>query len=135
MSLEDVAALTRIPSRSLKRLEEGAFDRQPDGFSRGFVRAVAGAIGLDPQATVERMLTEAKPPRLGAPRNLVPVLVGLAVLVFLAVVAVAAASWLGEPGVAAGAPTEPELRRRDFVRELAERRALVAPTPLEPERQ
>jgi len=134
MSLQELSTLTRIPTRSLERLEAGAFDRDPDGFTRGFVRAVASAIGLDPQATVERMLSEVKPPRLGAPQNLLPGLVGLAALVMFALIAVAVASFLGEPSVPTATPAEPELRRRDFVRELAERRAVVAPpvTPAEP---
>lgn len=130
MSIQEVAALTRIPARSLERLEAGAFDRQPDGFTRGFVRSVASAIGLDPQVTVERMLTEAKPPRLGAPQNLLPALIGLAALMVLALIAVAAANWFGGPSAPTAAPAEPELRRRDFVRALAERRTVVAPAPV-----
>jgi cytoskeletal protein RodZ len=58
MSREDLAALTRIPVRSIERLEEGAFDRQADGFARGFVRAVAEALGLDVQEAVLRLLGE-----------------------------------------------------------------------------
>ena len=48
ISLDDLAVLTKIPRRSLERLEAGAFDHVADGFSRGFVRAVADALGLDP---------------------------------------------------------------------------------------
>ena len=126
LSLEEVAALTRIPTRSLERLESGAFDRQPDGFTRGFVRTVAGAIGLDPQVTVERMLTEVRPARIGAPQSLLPALVGLALLALLAGIGVAVASWWDR--VAATSPREePQLTRRDFVRELSERRAVRAP--------
>ncbi len=127
ISLEELAALTRIPIRSLARLESGAFDREPDGFTRGFVRTVAVAIGLDPDATVERMLTEVKPQRLGAPQNVIPGLIAVLVLVALAAVAVAVASWLTGPEVADVAAPAPELRRRDFVRELAERHACVGP--------
>ncbi|MGI9432420.1 MAG: helix-turn-helix domain-containing protein [Myxococcota bacterium] len=123
LSLEEVANLTKIPRRSLERLEAGAFDRDPDGFTRGFVRTVAAAIGLDPQATVERMLTEMKPQRLRAAQNLIPALVGLALLIAMAALAVAAANWLGTPGAPASETAEPELRRRDFGRELADRRA------------
>ena len=47
LSLDEVAAATRIPRRSLERLEAGAFDSEPDGFARGFVRTVADAMGLD----------------------------------------------------------------------------------------
>ncbi|HPG28255.1 MAG TPA: helix-turn-helix domain-containing protein, partial [Myxococcota bacterium] len=47
MSTEELAALTRIPLRSLERLESGHFDGETDGFVRGFVRTVATALGLD----------------------------------------------------------------------------------------
>ena len=46
---------TRIPIRSLARLEAGVFDAEPDGFARGFVRTVAIALGLPPDETVARM--------------------------------------------------------------------------------
>jgi len=127
LSIEEVANLTKIPRRSLERLEAGAFDRDPDGFSRGFVRTVAGAIGLDPQATVERMLTETKSQRLRAPQNLIPALIGLAALIALAALAVAAANWLGTPVAPPREMADPELRRRDFVRELADHRAILGP--------
>lgn len=58
ISLEELAALTRIPRRSLERLESGVFDRAPDGFVRGFVRTVATALGLDPDEAVMRLLSE-----------------------------------------------------------------------------
>ena len=61
ISLEELALLTRIPRRSLERLESGAFDADPDGFVRGFVRTVSIAIGLDPDDTVTRMLVEPDP--------------------------------------------------------------------------
>ncbi len=58
ISLDELATLTRIPRRSLARLESGVFDRAPDGFVRGFVRTVAAALGLDPDETVMRLLCE-----------------------------------------------------------------------------
>ncbi len=58
ISLDDLAVLTKIPRRSLERLEAGAFDHVADGFSRGFVRAVADALGLDPDEAVLRLLAE-----------------------------------------------------------------------------
>ena len=54
----DLEAATRVPRRSLERLEAGAYDRDPDGFARGFVRTVSEAIGLDPEETIARMLVE-----------------------------------------------------------------------------
>jgi len=58
MSVDELANLTKIPRRSLERLEAGAFDRTPDGFSRGFVRTVAEALGLDRDEAVNRLLAE-----------------------------------------------------------------------------
>jgi transcriptional regulator with XRE-family HTH domain len=58
VSLDDLASVTRIPRRSLERLESGAFDGDTDGFSRGFVRTVADALGLDAEDAVLRLLGE-----------------------------------------------------------------------------
>lgn len=58
VSVDELASLTRIPRRSLERLEAGAFDGTPDGFVRGFVRTVAEALGLDPDEAVNRLLRE-----------------------------------------------------------------------------
>jgi transcriptional regulator with XRE-family HTH domain len=58
VSIDELANLTRIPRRSLERLEAGAFDATPDGFVRGFVRTVAAALGLDPDDAVNRLLRE-----------------------------------------------------------------------------
>jgi len=58
MSAEELADLTRIPLRSLERLESGQFDGENDGFVRGFVRTVAVALGLDTEDTISRMLQE-----------------------------------------------------------------------------
>ena len=58
MTVDELAHLTKIPRRSLERLEAGAFDGTPDGFARGFVRTVADALGLDPDDAVNRLLAE-----------------------------------------------------------------------------
>ena len=58
ISTEELASLTRIPLRSLERLEEGQFDGETDGFVRGFVRTVANALGLDADDAIARMLRE-----------------------------------------------------------------------------
>jgi hypothetical protein len=58
ISLDELAALTKIPRRSLERLEAGLFDDVPDGFARGFVRTVAEALGLDSEEAVMRLLRE-----------------------------------------------------------------------------
>ena len=64
LSLDELEAATRIPRRSLARLEAGAFDRLQDAFVRGFVRTVAGAIGVDPGDTLVRMLEAEAGPSL-----------------------------------------------------------------------
>lgn len=58
ITIEELAASTRIPLRSLERLEAGYFDGMTDGFVRGFVRTVSAALGLDADQTVARMLEE-----------------------------------------------------------------------------
>lgn len=58
ITVEELSATTRIPLRSLERLEAGYFDGVSDGFVRGFVRTVALALGLDADDTVARMLDE-----------------------------------------------------------------------------
>ncbi len=58
ISLDELAELTKIPRRSLERLEAGSFDGTSDGFVRGFVRAVAASLGLDPDEAVMRLMDE-----------------------------------------------------------------------------
>jgi hypothetical protein len=49
MSLEEVARATRIPTASLERVEADRFDDLPgEVFVRGFLRAYAKTVGLDP---------------------------------------------------------------------------------------
>lgn len=51
--LAQVSFTTRIPVASLRLVEEGRWPELPgDTFSRGFVRAYAGAIGLPPQDAI-----------------------------------------------------------------------------------
>lgn len=48
LSLEDIAAQTRIPRRHLESLEESAWDRLPaPTYSTGFAKSYAAAVGLD----------------------------------------------------------------------------------------
>jgi hypothetical protein len=58
ISIEELSQQTRIPLRSLERLEAGSFDTDVDGFVRGFVRTVAEALGLDPDEALNRTLPE-----------------------------------------------------------------------------
>lgn len=61
ISLEELEVATRIPRRSLERLESGIYDRDQDAFARAFVRSVAAALGLDVRETISRMLDEVRP--------------------------------------------------------------------------
>jgi cytoskeleton protein RodZ len=132
IELEELAALTRIPTRSLERLESGAFDSAPDGFARGFVRTVAAAIGLDPDETVARMLAEPETgPRRLWPRRERLVLVLAVLLGVSALVGSGYAAWRSRPGLTA-APRSPLPVRRDAVRALAEERGLLTASPERP---
>jgi cytoskeletal protein RodZ len=122
ISLDELEALTRVPRRSLERLEAGAYDASPDGFARGFVRTVASAIGLDPDDAVSRMLSEVALPPPRRRSRAVPALLVLASLLGLAGLLALASGLLPIPqgwGLPAVAPNPAEARRRDFVSELA----------------
>lgn len=132
ISLEELEGLTRIPRRSLERLESGAFDRAPDGFVRGFVRTVSVAIGLDPEDTVSRMLTEPDP---GGRKRRIPdpsSAAAFALLVLLVAIGAGILWKLAEirPGHFAEvpAPSEAVRVRRDAVRELAISRGIIPET-------
>ncbi|MCG8591936.1 MAG: helix-turn-helix domain-containing protein [Proteobacteria bacterium] len=129
ISLDELEQLTRIPRRSLERLESGIFDGNPDGFVRGFVRTVALALGLDPDEAVSRMLDEVSPEgqrRVGLRVPLGPLgaLIGLLCAVLL--VGLWIHSRFQLPGETAALPTE-QLVRRDPVRALAEAAAVSQP--------
>ncbi len=124
ISLDELSDLTRIPRRSLERLEGGAFDTQADGFARGFVRSVALALGLDADEAVSRLLGE--PPEedeeQGAGQALrARWLAAAAVASLLLLLGLAAwglrALWGGLPEAPSPAPLQ---LRRDAVRALAD---------------
>ncbi len=124
IDLDELAARTRIPRRSLERLEAGAFDQTPDGFSRGFVRTVAEAIGLNPDEAVARMRAEPDAGRnVSAPR-IGRVFAAIAGLALLAVIGLGMREW-------AFAPPQPHATtgalpvRRDYVRALAAARGIA----------
>jgi cytoskeletal protein RodZ len=53
ITIDAVAKQTKVSAGLLKALENGDCDRWPGGiYSRGFVRAYAVAVGLDPEDTV-----------------------------------------------------------------------------------
>ncbi len=125
LELADVAALTRIPLRSLERLEAGAFDRQNDGFSRGFVRTVASAIGCDPDAAAAHM-RGTPPPRVRTGLRLQLVAGGLGLALMSALLAAVTWTWLHTLPHASVPVATNALVRRDAVRTLAVERGLIA---------
>lgn len=56
LSLTDVGARTRLSARVLQVLDEGRFGELPGGlYARGYVRAYALAVDLDPDQTVDEL--------------------------------------------------------------------------------
>lgn len=128
ISIDELADITRIPVRSLERLERGAFDHEPDGFARGFVRTVAVALGLPPDETVARMLPEASD---DARRSVFRLEVGVRALAagaLLAAIGLGALVFSGSRVLPDGWTRDRDtlLVRRDAVRALADATA-VAP--------
>jgi transcriptional regulator with XRE-family HTH domain len=142
ISLDELAARMRIPARSLQRLEAGVFDRDPDGFARGFVRTVAIALGLPPDETLARMLPEASGDDDGAAAGaLARVARAVAVAALLGALAASVWMWLASGASQALAPMfrareDGLVVRRDAVRALAAEHGLLAdgapPEPLPP---
>lgn len=59
VSLESIASATKISVRHLQELERGDLKRLPAPvFTRGFIRAYAGFLGLDPEEMVNAYLSE-----------------------------------------------------------------------------
>jgi hypothetical protein len=137
ISLDDLAFRTRIPLRSLQRLEGGAFDLEPDGFARGFVRTVAIALGLPPDETIARMLPEAQLRDASRLREVVRRgLVLLAAVVLLAA-GMASIGWLARGGGPSLAPVfqardDGLVVRRDAVTALAAEHGLLGAPPPRP---
>ncbi len=148
ISIEELSQRTRIPRRNIERLEAGAFDAAADGFTRGFVRTVAGALGLDPDEAVMRLMCE---PSLddssAASGRLAPsgrLLLGLALVLVTTAAGLALWRLASQPSAPAPTASVPEssrphseptpadprrdlVFRRDSIRELAEERAAPAP--------
>ncbi len=60
ISLDDIAAATKIGTRLLRALEEEHFDSLPGGiFNKGYVRAYAKYVGIDEEEAVAEYLTAA----------------------------------------------------------------------------
>lgn len=96
VTLEEVAAATRISPRFLEAIENEQWDRLPGGaFNRGFIRSVARYLGLDEENMVAEYALEtrglnessASPPGAqGMPRDWRPVITGAVVLVVVIIV-------------------------------------------------
>lgn len=57
MTLQDIAAATKIGARTLQALEEERFEQLPGGiFNKGFVRSYARCVGLDEEKAVRAYL-------------------------------------------------------------------------------
>jgi hypothetical protein len=131
ITLEELSRATRIPVRSLQRLEDGAFDHAPDGFARGFVRTVALALGLPADETVARMLPEVDADAYGSSRRRVR-RVAVALAAGVVVVALGAGTWAAvfgreAPSALEGGSVVHPMIRRDPVRELARQQGLLGP--------
>lgn len=62
LTLEHLASTTKISPRVLTALEAGAIDKLPPAFfTRGFVKAYAKEVGLDPDQTADRYLEQVSP--------------------------------------------------------------------------
>jgi len=128
ISVAELAELTKIPTRSIERMEAGAFDGNPDGFVRGFVRTIAAGLGLDPEEAVMRMLAEpadsgevAGASALGLDRRMLAI---AALLVAAFGLGLAIWGWASRAPSASVADDTPKVvYRRDAVRALAEEQA------------
>lgn len=69
LSLEEVAARTRVPARHLAAIEEGAGDLPAAAYAAGFVRAYARLVGLDGGALARSYLGEAPAAPAPAPAS------------------------------------------------------------------
>jgi cytoskeletal protein RodZ len=136
-SLEKLEEITRIPKRSLERLEAGAFDGEDDGFARGFVRTVAQALGLDPEDTTMLMLSEPDATTRESTGFSRPFQWSLLVIV---VALLATGLWLSKDAEPTATPSEPPKEvwvRHDAVRDLANQvgvRSVPSSAPLIPVR-
>jgi hypothetical protein len=135
IEIEELAAITRIPLRSLERLESGCFDGQADGFVRMFVRTVAEALGLDPEDVVARMLSEVEI-SYEVPSRVVAML-GRVAVAACALLVVAGLLGLGRwvlqsRSGAADRAVEERIYRWDPVRALADAQGTPEPPSLRP---
>jgi cytoskeletal protein RodZ len=63
LSVDELAQTTRIPARILRQIETDTHAELPaDVFVRGFLRAYARALGLDPEHVLARYVGRSAPP-------------------------------------------------------------------------
>jgi hypothetical protein len=100
VSLDEIAAATRIATRFLQAIEDEQWDQLPGGvFNRGFVRAVARYLGLDEENTVAEYVSAAGdrptvPVWTGSPPAVAPEQPWLAwILAAVIVLLLATATW------------------------------------------
>ena len=114
LSVEDIAAQTRIPTRHLTSLEESEWDKLPAAtYSIGFAKSYAALIGLDRAEIGDQLraemggsrpvyatpeVYEAADPARTMPKGLVMGALGILVLVVLAL------SWLSNRSMQADQP-------------------------------
>lgn len=133
ISLDELCELTKIPRRNIERLESGALDEKPDGFARGFVRAIADALGLDADEAVMRLMQEPEAdlgpePRVLTVQQLRWAGVLVATVTVLLLLRLGSAWWESRPATDA---TPQVLHRVDAVGDLARERAEAEPAPRE----
>ena len=89
VSLDEIAAATRISTRFLEALEKERWDQLPGGaFNRGFIRSIARFLGIDEDGLVAEYAyghegvngAPAAPPSEKIPRNYRPAIVATALL-------------------------------------------------------
>lgn len=75
ISLEEISSATKISVRLLNALEQGDVRRLPaPAFTRGFIRAYASHLGIDPEEKVNAYLADlaGEPPEAAAPKKAQP---------------------------------------------------------------
>jgi Helix-turn-helix domain/Protein of unknown function (DUF2914) len=156
VSLETVAEATRIPRRHLQALERGDLASLPAGpFAKGYIRAYAEFLGIDPRPTLEahhseerrrgmdtpeaesRMLEELsrlvqhRVPKAGFHRRFFPPRKGLIPVAVLAAGVVGFAAWfLGRaPRAPVPVPTTPAQQAQASAAVAVEAEAAAEPAP------
>lgn len=138
ISVEELAELTRVPKRSIERLEAGFFDDQIDGFVKGFVRTIAGGLGLDADDTLARMLSEPEiedRKLFQLKHRLSGVILGLAALSLLALLGFVIQQLSTRQARTSAEIAGEVIYRRDPVRTLATSQGVLPPSPVQAERR